>query len=203
MEKGKILSPLLVAHQSARPSRSPWRGPLPPLRATPRGPAPPAARPTRAAQPRPCGPARPPFLASGQLGDPARRPSRVPHASRAWAVMCRRHHPLVGGAHSSAPPLPKPPPSLSPLPPCTFSFSLAQLVSLAHRSEPPTPVPPSPPRGESLLSPLPESIDYQRSQKIWSQRQASTSLYWSISNSRKARRSGLSAQPARKFVCRA
>jgi hypothetical protein len=44
---------------------------------------------------------------------------------------------------------------------------------------------------------------YQRSQKIWSQRQASTTLHWSVSDSHKARRSGLSSQSARKFVCRA
>jgi hypothetical protein len=44
-----------------------------------------------------------------------------------------------------------------------------------------------------------ESIVYQRSQKIQSQRQASAPLHWSVSNSRKTRRSDLSAQPARNF----
>ena len=47
---------------------------------------------------------------------------------------------------------------------------------------------------------LPESIAYQRSQKIRSQRQASAPLCWSVSDSRKAWRSGLLAQSARRFV---
>src|SRR5699024_6564157 len=48
---------------------------------------------------------------------------------------------------------------------------------------------------------LSESVTDQRSQKIRSERQASTPLHWSVSNSLKAWRSGLSAQPAREFVC--
>ena len=46
-----------------------------------------------------------------------------------------------------------------------------------------------------------ESVTDQRSQKIRSQRQASTPLHWSVPNSLKAWRSGLSAQSAREFVC--
>jgi hypothetical protein len=45
-----------------------------------------------------------------------------------------------------------------------------------------------------------EGFAYQRSQKIRSQRQASTPLCWSVSDSRKAWRSGLSAQFARRLV---
>jgi hypothetical protein len=45
-----------------------------------------------------------------------------------------------------------------------------------------------------------EGFAYQRSQKIQSQRQASTLLCWSIPDSRKAWRSGLSAQFARRLV---
>jgi hypothetical protein len=48
---------------------------------------------------------------------------------------------------------------------------------------------------------LSESVTYRRSQKIRSQRQASTPLRRFVSDSRKAWRSGLSAQSARKFVC--
>jgi hypothetical protein len=47
---------------------------------------------------------------------------------------------------------------------------------------------------------LSESIADQRSQKIRSQRQASASLYWSVTNSHKVWRSGLSAQSARRLV---
>jgi hypothetical protein len=47
---------------------------------------------------------------------------------------------------------------------------------------------------------LPEGITCQRSQKIRSQRQASTPVCWSVSDSRKAWRSGLSAQSAIRFV---
>jgi hypothetical protein len=52
----------------------------------------------------------------------------------------------------------------------------------------------------SRLLRLFESVTDQRSQKIRSQRQASTPLHWSVSDSRKAWRSGLSAQFARGFV---
>jgi hypothetical protein len=47
---------------------------------------------------------------------------------------------------------------------------------------------------------LSESVAYQRSQKIRSQRQASAPLCWSVSDSRKAWRSGLSTQFARRLV---
>jgi hypothetical protein len=47
---------------------------------------------------------------------------------------------------------------------------------------------------------LPEGIAYQRSQKVRSQGQASTPICWSVLDSRKAWRSGLSAQFARRFV---
>jgi hypothetical protein len=48
---------------------------------------------------------------------------------------------------------------------------------------------------------LSESVTDQRSQKVRSERQASTPLHQSIPDSRKAWRSGLSAQPTRKFIC--
>jgi hypothetical protein len=41
---------------------------------------------------------------------------------------------------------------------------------------------------------------YQRSQKVWNQRQVSTPICWSVSDSRKAWSSGLLAQFARRFV---
>jgi hypothetical protein len=47
---------------------------------------------------------------------------------------------------------------------------------------------------------LSKGIAHPRSQKIRSQRQASTPLHWSVSDSRKAWRSGLSAQFAIRFV---
>jgi hypothetical protein len=47
---------------------------------------------------------------------------------------------------------------------------------------------------------LSESVVDQRSQKVRSQRQASTPLHWSVLDSRKACRSGLSAQFARRLV---
>ena len=47
---------------------------------------------------------------------------------------------------------------------------------------------------------LPKGIAYQRSQKIWCQRQASAPICWSVSDSREAWRSGLWAQFARRFV---
>jgi hypothetical protein len=66
-----------VAHQGARPSRLPLARPTPPpLGPAPRGPAPPPVAHL----------ARP----SSPLRAPARRPSRVPRARRAWQLRRRR-----------------------------------------------------------------------------------------------------------------
>ena len=45
-----------------------------------------------------------------------------------------------------------------------------------------------------------EGVTHQRNQKVWSQRQASTSLYWAVSDSSKTWRSGLSTQLTGEFV---
>jgi hypothetical protein len=47
-----------------------------------------------------------------------------------------------------------------------------------------------------------ESVTHQRNQKVWIQRQASTSIYRTIPGSSKTWRSGISTQLTRKSVCR-
>jgi hypothetical protein len=50
---------------------------------------------------------------------------------------------------------------------------------------------------------LPEGVTHQRNQKVRSQGQASTSIHMTVPDSSKTWRSGISAQPTRKFVSRA
>jgi hypothetical protein len=44
------------------------------------------------------------------------------------------------------------------------------------------------------------AVTHQRNQKVWSQRQASTLIYWAVSDSSKTWRSGLSTQLTRESV---